>query len=117
MRPGHVAGRSPTISTIASSTSSACSLGSTFIDVIDRYARDLTANDSKLMLVSVEPEARREFIHTGLASWLGEENIYVRGIGVVGQTLMDAWADAEAWVAERFPELPLSAEQTASDGE
>lgn len=93
------------------------SLGSTFVEVLDRYASDLIAHQSKLVLVSVEPDAHRELRQTGLARKIGEENIYERGGGVVGQTLIDAWDDAEAWVAERAPHPATLAESSEGDEE
>lgn len=74
-------------------------LGSTFLKVLDRYATDLQAHDSLLMLAGVVPEVVDPLEKTGLMRTIGRENIFVEG-DVVGQSTLAAWDRAEKWVAE-----------------
>ncbi len=75
-------------------------LGSTFTDVLARYAATLAAADSKLMLVSTSERIDEQLAATGLLASLGRENVY-RGDERVGAALAQAEADAAAWVAAR----------------
>ncbi len=72
-------------------------LGTTFIDVLARYAQQLLAVDSKLMLVSTNERIDEQLAATGIADLVGAGNIY-RGDERVGATLDRARNDAEAWI-------------------
>ena len=74
-------------------------LGSTFLKVLDRYATDLQAHESLLMLAGVVPEVVEQLEKTGLMQTIGRENVFVEG-EVVGQSTLAAWDKAEKWVAE-----------------
>ncbi|MEA3337572.1 MAG: sodium-independent anion transporter, partial [Chloroflexota bacterium] len=74
-------------------------LGSTFLKVLDRYAADLQAHDSLLMLAGVVPKVVDQLEKTRLMRKIGRENIFVEG-EVIGQSTLAAWDKAEKWVAE-----------------
>jgi sulfate permease, SulP family len=73
-------------------------LGSTFADVLVRYAQSLSAVDSKLVVVSVGDEVRRQLEVAGIIDVIGPENVY-RGDERVGAAVRRAYDDAIAWVA------------------
>ncbi len=52
-------------------------LGSTFIGVLERYAKALQANGNTLMLVSVSPAIREQLEDTETLTILGAENVFV----------------------------------------
>ena len=74
-------------------------LGSTFLQVLERYAEDLQAHDSVLMLAGVLPVVVDQLEKTGLMRKLGRENVFVEG-EVIGQSVLAAWERAEKWVIE-----------------
>ena len=74
-------------------------LGTTFMDVLHRYAGALAEVGSKLVLVSANEQILAQLTTTGITDLIGEDNIY-RGDERVGATLRRAHDDAEAWVAE-----------------
>jgi SulP family sulfate permease len=73
-------------------------VGSTFIGVLQRYAAQLAAVGSKLVLVSVNERLGEQFRVTGLADAVGAGNIY-GSHARVGHALEQAYRDARAWVA------------------
>jgi SulP family sulfate permease len=79
-------------------------LGSTFLEVLERYATDLQDHDSRLMLVGVGPLMREQLDQTKIAKTLGRENIFMR-TRTVGEAATLAWDAAHKWLAEQ-PELP-----------
>ena len=52
-------------------------LGSTFIGILERYARALQANGNTLMLVSVSPAVREQLENTEALTVLGTENVFI----------------------------------------
>ena len=75
-------------------------IGSTFIDVLQRYAESLTAVGSKLVVVSLNEQLANQFRVTGLADLLGAENMYL-STERLGAALEQAYRDALAWIAAR----------------
>ncbi|MDA8319392.1 MAG: SulP family inorganic anion transporter [Actinomycetota bacterium] len=75
-------------------------LGTTFMDVLGRYARALTVAGGKLVIVSASQRVRDQLAATGVADLIGQENIYP-GDERVGATLRRACADAELWIGDR----------------
>ena len=73
-------------------------LGTTFMEVLQRYAVALAAVDSKLMLVSTTERIDEQLGVTGITDVIGADNVY-RGDKRVGATLTRAYADAQTWVA------------------
>jgi SulP family sulfate permease len=74
-------------------------LGTTFMGVLERYARALTANGSKLVIVSAGEQVQEQLRVTGVADTVGAENIYT-GDERIGATLKRAYADAAAWIQQ-----------------
>jgi SulP family sulfate permease len=72
-------------------------LGSTFMDVLKRYATSLAAVGSKLMIVSADEQLLRQLEVTGVGAVVGADNIY-EGDERVGATVRRATADAIAWI-------------------
>jgi SulP family sulfate permease len=81
-------------------------LGSTFLEVIARYAEALRRQDSRLMLAGVAPSVKLQLERTGLLRTLGRENIFLVDERV-GQSLQEAVDAAESWIVLQ-PE-PLAA--------
>lgn len=75
-------------------------LGSTFMDVIDRYAARLAAVDSKLVIVSASERVIEQLLVTGVTRRIGPENIYPADEWL-GATLTRAHSDALTWVSSR----------------
>jgi SulP family sulfate permease len=73
-------------------------LGTTFMDVLLRYAQSLAAVDSKLMVVSTNERIDEQLGLTGITSVIGAENVYA-GDERVGAAVRRAHDDAMAWVA------------------
>jgi sulfate permease, SulP family len=74
-------------------------LGSTFMNVIRRYAEALKAHSGRLMLVGVEPPVRDQLIRTGLLAVLGPENIFMAQ-PQVGAAVNEAAQAAARWLGE-----------------
>ena len=75
-------------------------LGSTFLEVLERYASDLQAHDSKLMLVGVGPLMKDQLDQTKIAQVIGRENIFLRS-DKIGEGSIQAWDAAREWVTEQ----------------
>ena len=75
-------------------------LGSTFIDAIERYARDLRQHGSRLVLADVRRTVCDQLDNMGHIDRLGRENIY-RRTERVGESTVEAYDHAMAWVEER----------------
>jgi SulP family sulfate permease len=73
-------------------------LGTTFMDVLGRYARALAEADSRLLIVSANERIIEQLAVTGITEIVGEDGVY-RGDERVGAAVARALADAEAWVA------------------
>ena len=80
-------------------------IGSTFIDVLRRYAEGLNAVGSKLVIVSVNERLADQLRVTGLVDVVGVDNVY-RSTERVGGALEEAYRDAVTWVASRTAEGP-----------
>jgi sulfate permease, SulP family len=75
-------------------------LGSTFMDVLMKYARSLAAADSQLMLVSANENMHDQLKVAGVADVVGNASIYTSDEWV-GTTIKRAHEDAEALVAAK----------------
>ncbi len=73
-------------------------LGSTFMDVLLRYATSLAEVDCRLVIVSTNERIDRQLAMSGIAGLIGPDGIY-GGDERVGATLQRAEADAAAWIA------------------
>jgi SulP family sulfate permease len=74
-------------------------IGSTFVTVLERYATALTAHDSKLMLVGVDPAVRDQLAKTGVLKLIGEENVFLV-TPQLGAAVNQAVAAAYAWLGQ-----------------
>jgi len=72
-------------------------LGTTFMDVLRRYAQALTGAGSKLVIVSANDRIQEQLRVTGVTDVIAAENIYT-GDERVGATLKRAYADAVTWI-------------------
>lgn len=73
-------------------------LGTTFMDVLHRYAEALRDAGSKLVIVSANERIIEQITVTGIVDIIGMDSVYP-GDERVGATIARATADAEAWVA------------------
>jgi len=73
-------------------------LGSTFMDVLRRYAEELTEANSKLVIISADERIHEQLAVTRVTRAVGSENIYTSDEWL-GATLKRAHADALDWVA------------------
>lgn len=74
-------------------------LGTTFMDVLRRYAQALTAAESKLVIVSANDRIQEQLRVTGVTDVIAPENIYA-GDERVGATLKRAYADPVTWIEQ-----------------
>ncbi len=74
-------------------------LGTTFMDVLRRYAQALTATGSKLVIVSASERVQEQLRVTGVTDLIAPENIYT-GDERIGATVKRAYADAAAWIEQ-----------------
>lgn len=72
-------------------------LGTTFMDVLHRYALALAAVGSKLMIVSANDRIIEQLQVTGITETIGAASVYP-GDERVGAAVERAYLDAEAWV-------------------
>jgi SulP family sulfate permease len=72
-------------------------VGSTFMDVLLRYAEVLRDQESKLMLVSASENMHEQLAVARVTSVVGSQNIYTSDEWV-GKTLKQAHRDATEWV-------------------
>lgn len=75
-------------------------LGTTFMDVLHRYAAALDSAGSRLVIVSTTPEIEEQLRVTGITEIVGSDGIY-RGDHRVGATTALAEREAREWIAER----------------
>ena len=74
-------------------------LGTTFMDVLRRYAQALAAAGSKLVIVSASERIQEQLRVTGVTELIGPENIYT-GDERIGATVKRAYADGTAWIEQ-----------------
>ena len=72
-------------------------LSSTFIAVLERYTQSLKAQNSKLMLVGVDPMVYIQLEKTGLLETIGEENVFF-ATRKLGEAMNLAIAAANEWL-------------------
>jgi SulP family sulfate permease len=74
-------------------------LGSTVVKVLIKYAEQLAASGSRLMLAGVTPGVRRQVDDTGLTALLGADAIFLAQTRV-GLSVREAMKHAEQWIEE-----------------
>lgn len=75
-------------------------LGSTFLGVLERYARQLQTRNSRLMLAGVGSLVSRQLHQTGIAQTIGRENIFSR-TDRIGEAGIEAWEAARQWLDDQ----------------
>ena len=75
-------------------------LGSTFLEVLERYAIDLQKHNSKLMIAGVSPLMQVQLDKTKVAKIIGRENIFMN-TDRIGEASTLAWDAAQKWLAEQ----------------
>lgn len=75
-------------------------LGSTLGKVLQRYAAQLAAAESRLVIVSSDDRVRRQLEVAGVLDAIGEGGLY-ESDAWLGRTVRRALSDAEDWVAEQ----------------
>jgi SulP family sulfate permease len=85
-------------------------LGSTFMDVLRRYAEELSAADSKLVIISGDGRVHDQLAATGVTAVVGSENVYTSDEWV-GATLKRAHSESLQWVEH------ASTDDTGSENE
>ena len=75
-------------------------LGSTFLDVLERYATDLRDHNSRLMLTEVSSKVKDQLKQTKITKVIGKNNVYLR-TDRFGETIDEAWHDAQTWMSEQ----------------
>jgi sulfate permease, SulP family len=73
-------------------------VGSTFLNVLTRYAEQLSGQESKLMLAGVDLSVLTQMERTGILHTIGRVNIFPASEGI-GEALLQAVDAAEAWIA------------------
>lgn len=74
-------------------------IGSTFITVLQRYAKGLQAHESKLMLVGIDQPVYDPLTRTGLVKLIGEESIFF-ATPQLGAAMNHAAAAAYVWLGQ-----------------
>jgi SulP family sulfate permease len=74
-------------------------VGSTFMNVLRRYAESLRARNGRLMLVGVDPALRDQLAKTGLLAVIGAENIFMAQ-EQIGAAMNEAAQAAAKWLKE-----------------
>jgi SulP family sulfate permease len=74
-------------------------VGSTFLEILERYAEELRDHKSRLMLVGVHPDVKEQLERTGQIDLLGEDNVLVRTADV-GESVVIGYNQALEWIAE-----------------
>jgi len=82
-------------------------LGTTFMDVLHRYAVALDGVGSKLVIVSANERIQEQLSVTGITDVIGSENVYT-GDERIGAAVRFAYDDAVVWVVRHSDEGPPS---------
>ena len=77
-------------------------MGSTFMEVLRRYATALSGAGSKLVIITGDRQVLHQLEVTGVTATVGEDNVYTSDERV-GATVRRATQDALTWVAEDHP--------------
>jgi len=83
-------------------------LGTTFVDVLARYATQLDEAGSRLVVASVDSQVMRQLHAGGVLDIIGPDSVVI-GDERVGAALASAVSDAQAWI-DADPGSPASAQ-------
>lgn len=73
-------------------------LGSTFINLLGRYARELQTHNSKLMLAGVAAVVAKQLMKTGVVDAIPPSDVFP-ATEILGESVQQAQAAAEEWLA------------------
>jgi SulP family sulfate permease len=90
-------------------------LGSTFLGILERYAENLQAHDSRLMLTGVSEFSLNVIKQTGQIETFGRENVF-KGTDEVGASILEATHVADKWMAEKVEALPEVEDAAGDEG-
>ncbi len=90
------------------------SFGSTFIAMLNRYAQELDAVDSSLLICGISPRVYDQLVSTKAVKVLGEDNIF-EATDLVGESLKFAQARAASLVRKHGGSDPSIAEEPSGD--
>ena len=74
-------------------------MGSTFLNLLKRYAAQLNEGGGYLALVGIGPALLDQLVRTGVADVIGRDHIYIAHPALMA-SLEEAVKDAEAWLQE-----------------
>ncbi len=89
-------------------------VGSTLIDVLQRYADDLERVGSKFVIVTDSQRILDQLRRTGAADHIGEENLHLGGTRLMATTIA-ATHEAQQWVLARAGDGPTIDRPTIGD--
>ncbi len=89
-------------------------LGSTFMDVLEKYARALKEQGNQLMLVSADENMHEQLKVAGVADLVGADYVFMSDEWV-GQTLREAYDRALTWVDEHPSDEESEPEENRSE--
>ena len=72
-------------------------IGSTFLNVIQEYAKSVQARNGRFMLIGIDPKVYDQLAKTGLLKIIGEENVFL-ATPQLGEALNRAIAEANTWL-------------------
>lgn len=75
-------------------------LGTTFLDVMARYANSLRSAHSRLVVLYADDKVREQLQATGKATAIGDENIYASDEWL-GATVKRAASEAQQWITAK----------------
>lgn len=75
-------------------------LGSTMLEVLERYDEDLNRHGSELFLAGVDKDVMAQLRLTGMLRKLGRKNVFEK-TELVGESGQIAYEAAERWIADR----------------
>jgi SulP family sulfate permease len=72
-------------------------VGSTFLEVLERYVGNLREKESRLVLAEVSRAVRDQFVQTKFIRVIGRHNVYM-ATERYGESLLDAYDQANEWI-------------------
>lgn len=80
-------------------------IGTTFLDVVSRYAERVNGNGGKLLLSGLDSDLKDRMERTGHLARIGEENVFV-ATSYIGESTRAAFDAGQAWLATFKPDHP-----------
>jgi len=89
-------------------------VGSTFLNLVKRYAKQLEDGGGYLALVGIGPALFDQLVRTGVADLIGSDRVYLAKPALTA-SLDAAVTDAETWLEEREGSAPAADDGTQRD--